>query len=412
MSKKKLLLLGATVIIAVAIVITGTFAWFSTEQVRLNILGTKDTTAGLELVENFEEEKAKELEPGLAVEKEVRVVQTGDGAAIARVRLEELFSMYEADGNASKEYWLTEGKNGDVVNASAANEGKLVASTITEKALLAKLAAGGYDNTGATLADYTTLTNADYTVLTGTTAMVFVKTETKVEGTVTKTTKNFFAVAPVGAEYQVVSLTKDATKGYADPAFFTAVDFLYKNKLNPVFNVFAPSSKGAYHYDGTDGAVILAFGAADTAIDTYFSTNFAPIASYAADYTASASDPTKIQKWYYDADGWAYYGDVIREGESSNLLLEKVQIASQAKNEYQGIDYLINVRMQGLQPTLTAVKAEWNSGSAIKELYTDGVSFELAEGSASHTVPSGNAMLKNTVSADALAMMALLLPGT
>lgn len=318
--KNKKLTLGLAIVVAIAVVFTGTFAWFSTEKTVLNKLSTDgDNSVDTEIVENFPN---KVLEPGVEVTKEVHVVQTGTGKAITRVRFEEALQMFVAD-TSGKELKVTE-------TASATPAANQVPKKMSREAFDNKIAAAGFvaaDKVipanmpaGATgvemyMRSYNKNDSNDTTVYEYLAAYVYTDSD------------------PSKSYVQPLKVTVD-TDNPEDPS---KVTFAY-----PYFTLQA--LKETVHTMAPDTVI------PHDILEMTFGTEVASISTW----TGAPTD-----KWFYDTDGWFYWGNVLSSGSATELLLKSIEMSGDAGNEYFGSKYNINVRMQSVQPSIEAATAEW-----------------------------------------------------
>ena len=358
MNKKKLLAVGAAVLTSVAIIVTGTFAWFSAEETVLNNFNTKSTT-NVDLVEDFDEDKAQDFKPGAEVDKKVSVVNTGDADEVVRVRLEEFLQVFEpaADGKNIKIY------NNATSTTPAPSGGTFVPVTMTADAVNAKLKALGFITSTQTMADATKVIAANLPA--GCTADVYVKTT--VNGLIT--TYEYIAFQTVGTEYQVCDLVVNATT----KTKIDTVTYQFKKQLPAENSIHLLSS---LTHIGTPDHSLITLNFNGTAVK--------PISAWT----------TADDCWYYDTDGWVYYGQKLAGGTSSATMLERVDLSGAATGTLDGMQYKINVRMQATQVTGAAVNALWASGTAI---------------AAKTPTPDFEMLGTNTMTAAAKAMMATII---
>lgn len=84
MKKKKIKLLVASMAVA-AMLVGGTLAWFTFHQDMNNHFTTGSVKTNIH--EKFDPEKAKDMQPGVKVTKQVSVENTGSSAALLRVKI-------------------------------------------------------------------------------------------------------------------------------------------------------------------------------------------------------------------------------------------------------------------------------------------------------------------------------------
>ena len=104
MFKNKKVILGGTVAVALAIVMAGTFAWFTDTDEVVNKM--KLAKFDVKITEDWVEEDNQNLEPDAEVDKVVRVANNGTADAVVRVKLTETLKLFEAEEGELKVYWL------------------------------------------------------------------------------------------------------------------------------------------------------------------------------------------------------------------------------------------------------------------------------------------------------------------
>ena len=97
MFKSKKVILAGTILVAGAIAMTGTFAWFTDSDTVVNKM--KLAKFDVKLTEDWEEEKWENLEPDTEVDKVVKVTNNGTADAIVRVRLDEALKLFKNEDN-------------------------------------------------------------------------------------------------------------------------------------------------------------------------------------------------------------------------------------------------------------------------------------------------------------------------
>lgn len=318
MNSKKLITIGATTILSAAIILSGTFAWFTAEKTVTNKLSTDgDNSIDTEIVENFPNEP---LYPGVDVTKEVKVIQTGTGKAITRVRLEETLQLFESADNGGYKELVVYPENSPIDPANASG---LVAKKISREAFDATVLASGFDPA----ADLVTA---------GIPAGVELYQRSYQSGD--KTVWQYIAAYNNNGVLETMTVTANE----ADPGNVSQLTLKYNAfKLLPLVETVHNS------------ALAISDAIDHNYIELLFGATVKPISEWDR---ASTGDV-----WYYDESGWFYYGQVLSAGSATSMLLEKVAMSSEAGNEYFGTKYNLNVRMQSVQPTLDAATAEWNA---------------------------------------------------
>lgn len=310
MKKNKKVVLLATALVSSAIIIGATYAWFTAEETALNNFNSKNVI-GVDLVEDFDSVGAGDLKPGVTINKRVSVVQTGTGSAVTRVRLEEMLERLEGKDGVLTVY-------NEVTPTPA--DASLKPVTISKSGRDAKINSLGLTEI------------ADRGRILGGTAPAELLVYEKQISSVAGTTYQYVGFNKIDEEtYQLVELTPSSDK-------ITAVTYQFNKKLDAVTSIHLLN----------DGDAALDHG---NIILTLNGTQVKPIGSWAGPEDA----------WFYDTDGWAYYGKLLSEGTSTPTLLQSVKLDEKIGNEANDIDYKINVRMQAVQPTWDAINAEWRA---------------------------------------------------
>lgn len=121
LKNKKVVLLG-TVLVAGAIAMTGTFAWFTDSDTVVNKM--KLARFNVKITEEWKEEENKNLEPNAEVNKVVRVANNGTANAVVRVKVSEAITLFKAEQNAKEPtiYWGNEKiENNDATKVAVPN---------------------------------------------------------------------------------------------------------------------------------------------------------------------------------------------------------------------------------------------------------------------------------------------------
>jgi len=103
MFKNKKVILGGTVVVALAIVMAGTFAWFTDSDEVVNKM--KLANFDVKITEEWEEEEWQNLEPDAEVDKVMRVSNNGSAPAVVRVSLSETLQLFEAEEGELVIHW-------------------------------------------------------------------------------------------------------------------------------------------------------------------------------------------------------------------------------------------------------------------------------------------------------------------
>lgn len=376
MSKKKITLSVITGIVAIALVASATFAWFTTMQTALNKFNTKDGASnGVSLVEDFDQ--PPEVLPGVEVDKKVSVVQTGTGKALVRVRLEELFQTYESDtnkdGRGILKIFKEDAPNLDPGRTYYSGVGMidyydeipgLKPITISAEAMELLKTNNGCTTAVAPARILGGAAPANLQVWEKVTVEIVSDGTGDSDGKTITTYKyiGFYEMDEIDASgnptgvkiYQTVNLTpgpgfKDTDPNPSRASLIEGVTYNYK-KLQP-------AAKGVHLPDDPITGLPVDHGTPSPSgpIDheNYVLLTFGANVKHISEFT------TAEKCWFYDDDGWAYWGDLLSEGESTDFLLLSFMLDEDAEGEMVGMDYRINVRMQACQPTMDALMVEW-----------------------------------------------------
>ena len=322
-NKKKIALVA--VVLAVVLIIAGTFAWFTTTDQVANIfeMDNFDVT----LTEDFDPSEVP-LNPGTDVTKQVGVTNHGNVDVLVRIRLEEALSLLEqeqADG-VDKLKVVYEDKKGE-------GETQYVPVLISDTMI------DSYEGTG--YASYTDNAPEGITVLRK-------KTETG-DNTVYSYLAYVTDPATEGSAYHhLVQVTPEGENSETPDGF--TVKYAY--------NLRKDAGGGQY-------TVTAVHDKDDTSLDTYYdatSTNKfhnAVVLNFdtnvSLDGTVEATDT-----WVLMSDGYFYYTKALKGETISDPLLESVSISKDAGNALKGATYTITPIMQAVQLDYEAAKATWD----------------------------------------------------
>lgn len=319
--KSKKLLLSVCVALALVVVLSGTFAWFTAKDSVTNHFETSLITDGsVEIVEVFT--PPTEWVPGQTVTKQVAVANTGSGDVLVRVSFEEVMKLLQIPSNG--------------YNTPAT--GDQVAQYFNADAYLA---APWTDTTGLTVtgASGLNIRMQKVTAADGGVAYSFVALYQIPSG------DDAGKYQRVTADFDLdgTNLTVSNVKYWAFPGTTTA------------------TAAWAKFADPKTSAVPTIRPTAD--ID-YPITD--PNKKITLDYTDAASvkgaAPTDGKWWYNSADGFFYYIGKLSSGEISANLLDSLTLDPSATSEYAGMSFDLIVNMEAIQNTQAAISAStgWN----------------------------------------------------
>lgn len=301
MNSKKKKAVGLSLILVAALVLVGTFAWFTSTDNVTNKFKTGALPDGsVKIVEDFE--KPDPWNPGEEVKKEVGVLSNSDTDVVVRLSFKETLKKMEADGNKLKQYAF------DTAQADA--------SLVPVPSV--NFAANGY-STPADLGLTVEGLPAGITIV----------------GKQVFTNKYEFALyREEGGNFYKMGgdFAYDLT---GQKVTVSNVKYLYY-KLGSTTNK-----------DWADAPHPTAANITKSALDDKI------LLGYSTDVDSSA---VTAGKWAYDAaGGWFYYIGKLVPGQTSPLILETVTLAGSADNTYQLMDYDLNVRIEALQATEEAI---------------------------------------------------------
>ena len=346
MKNKKILVLAASLTLAVVMVLTGTFAWFTTNDSVVNKLKTTDAPSGAQIVEVFT--PPTDWKPGQSIIKEVGVVNTGDAPVLTRIHFEEVLKLINPAAAEA-----------DIFNAAAETAGKL--PQLFKKDLYVA-ANGWYPVT--TVADTTNLGDGT----SGLKLSAAVPTGVKVFAKMTKT--GSAATNNLQIAYAFATYAEITAGTYAGQAQHTnaAYDFDSSTLTLTVRGAGAPADPIAFMtYSGK-----TTFNA-DWATDLPTATGLsvaenkaklvptAGIANYIElNYSAALVTTGAASTWFYnDADGYFYYIGMVNPGTATANLLNSLTLNSAAGNEYANMDFDLVVKMDAIQNTKDAAMSVW-----------------------------------------------------
>jgi len=362
-NKRKPLIMVGAIVMALMMVLTATFAWFSARDEIVNRFRTGEAMANMNLHETFVE--PDDWKPNQTITKEVSVVNTGTAPGIVRVTFDEFMSVQAPAYNADTAFTPAMFALGETpmrmdISAHLGAHETLAAAgyiqvTTNPSELLNGLRLGGEA--------------ADYGA-----AQVWAKLTAAGTGTPASSTDSwdFVMFAPI-APLSLTGLEGDALAAAVEfnalPAY-QAISFDRAwdndNRTLTLTNIFY-RTYGLRTDMSADWTV-----AAERPSNTGFSSAEALINAIPANagnynqnirfnYTSAISATPTAGSWYFNADdGWFYFIGLINGGESSPGMLQSVTMLSTATGAfYSNMLFEITVKMHGIQHTDDAIAAEW-----------------------------------------------------
>ncbi|GCF93874.1 hypothetical protein NRIC_17650 [Enterococcus florum] len=304
MNSKKKRALGVSLVLAIVLVLAGTYAWFTSTDNVTNKFKTGALPDGsVKIVEDFEEPDP--WLPDQEVKKEVGVLSNSNTDVVVRLSFKETLQKMEADGNKLKQYAYDTDQDSDTTLVPVPS---------------VDFAANGYE------------TPADLGL-----------TPSGVPAGMTLVGKEVMT-----GKYEFALYRTDATSG---DLYKMDADFAYDLTAS---TVTVTNVKYLYYKLGTTATKDWATAPSPATADiTKSAIDDKILLGYSSDVDTAAAT---AGKWAYDpAGGWFYYIGKLAPGEVSPLILETVKLDGSADNTYQLMDYALDVRIEALQATEEAI---------------------------------------------------------
>ncbi len=383
---------------SVALILTGTFAWFSTTDAVKNIFGLDNFDVHIN--EDFDP-NVPNIVPGADITKDVTVANGGNVDVVVRVKLNESLKVLEMDkANGTdkvKTLWADKAVDlsnpGDpkgLVDTGAAIYAKMNPELLTsyigtpEKQGPYKLYSEGTTVKlagGPAGAIKLNEVKAGQTTAIGTDAVNGIKIYQKTAngGVGTNTVYSYVAVRDITLddgthEYQLLQVTptKWEGDGKAKPTEFT-VKYGYhqwknggvatEGNFNPITD--KTTATALDKLIGGDGASAGTFH--DKTVKLFFGDN--------VQTDGQALNQNTV--WYLAKDGYFYYCKPLEGGKITESLLKSVKISENAGNALRGGQYILTPVMEAVQKEHGAVIEHWtdlstyNGKSAVAPVNTD-----------------------------------------
>lgn len=306
-NKKSIVLM--TAVLALALVVAGTFAWFSSTDSIENVMSMD--TFDVTLTEAFDPDVP--INPGSNITKDVKISNHGNMAVVVRVRFEEALSLLTMDSAKNKpEVTFT---------ASASADAGQIPVKISDEMIAAYIAAG--------YAEYNTNAPPGISILS--------KTTTAANGNPVYTYMGY-----VTNTKQIVNLVLQGDDKSA-PTGFTVTYGYHTEKPTAL--------TGIIH--GKTGE--------DVKLDTYLGPTFHDSVELIF-YNNVQTDGQALEAsttWYLCDDGYFYYTKKLEGNSFSEGLLASVDMKPAMANDMQGATYKLTPVMEAVQLNHEAVKAIW-----------------------------------------------------
>lgn len=386
MSRKKKLMAVGTTVTAIALVASSSFAWFTTSTSAKNRLQTADFNPAI--VEDFT--PPTEWKPGETVNKDASITNMGTGDALVRVRLEEVLRLLEDNGQTGRELDLKiyeAGKANNFDNAEAGGNNIALGNQMpvyVQAEALANQVKGDQANWKNITNDIdtangnTALATAGITVLQHTTTdeagkasyqfMAFKQVDPNtylyeddkaiVDDASTAIDDSTYGALGItlnneAIAYQNVRVNMDAVTATTDLIqMYKELDFMVQT-----YNKQAEQAN-AHDFNNSD-----AIQTAHQYLNVLFGADVVDWESLVTEAGGTASSVTldKIQnKWVYDADSKCFYwGGILGSGESTEQLLDALELDKTADNTYKNMRYNLSVVLDAIQNNAEQMQDQW-----------------------------------------------------
>lgn len=305
--KSKKIIVALTTVIAAALIVVGTFAWFTTTDRVQNVMDMEafDVT----LTEAFDPDVP--VIPGADLTKDITVANKGNMDVLVRVKMEEALSLLEmVDSGDKLKITYT-----DSETPTSGQKAVLISAEMVDA-----YKAAGY-------AVHTTNIPAGVTVLR--------------KSTKTGTNTVYTYMGYVTDTNQVVKLTLEGSKDA--PTKMTAQYAYHIEKATPVTDAIHGTTVG------------------EQKLDAYIGGNFhdSVVLNFAKNVQVDGQDLSATANWYLCNDGYFYYTKALKGNSLSEGLLSSVTMKQEMVNIMQGATYKLTPVMEAVQVNHDAVKATW-----------------------------------------------------
>jgi len=344
--KNKKLMLGLAVALAIVMTLSGTFAWFTTQQSAINKFKTDSIADGsVNLVEVFT--PPEDWRPGETIVKDVSVVNNGEGDVLVRVSFEEVMRALSVPAIAS---------------GSAYAGGTAIPQTSN---IAAYTSANGWTAPGA-----------GYTV-SGLPAGVtmLMKTATSGSGSSLRYAYSFFFFAPVSyngntvnqkvtADVAVSGTPGNITLTVSNAQFYafagvTTTTAAWANFAVPTLPTYTPPLSAT---PAVRPLADISWPATDMPGGVTAAGKMIEII-YGSPAGLSTITPNT---WFYNAaDGFFYYIGKLESGAMSTSLITALVMDDNAGLEYASMEFDLVVNMEAIQNTYAAITSAWNLSGAL-----------------------------------------------
>jgi len=387
MRKKKPIILATAILLAIVTAVgASTFAWFTAyEEVTNKVQSAKFADGDVVIIETFDPDDR--LQPGVEINKDVGVINTGDTPALARISFTEAMMKLQAAVAPATDMQI----RSDTIYTPTAS-----GTTDPFLPVLVDISAYSgwtkWSDTPLKFLDTDSEDNMDE-LLDKDIEFVYLKTSSA--GNPDK--YSFAAYAALGTTpetYQRVELrpelfnmVRDTDASRVATATIAGYDnYGLKVTLeDPATPVVLYTAEGGRFWSFTSlawengGTPRAADWRNTVAASAPIGATPPPATAYAAGKMPAVTDNTNkylellfwsanvddsaptAGKWYY-YDGWFYYIGLVEPGTSTPLLLDAIYLSTAATSEYANMKFDLTVVMEALQATSAAVAASdgWN----------------------------------------------------
>lgn len=328
---------AATSALALVVVASGTFAWFTSHDSKTNHFEAKVATGkDIEVEEEFT--PPTDWEPGGEVNKDVAVVNVGQYDQLIRVSFEETLSLLkDHKAKSTPNEVILEGKTvNDIFLVPAATPGsEFKVSTLSTAAPKFTVAKGDFLGT-YTLKVYEKEVNARYTY------RYFFEKDGKL-----------YSAEGISA------LNRDASNRVSWTTGTPAMLYIDLERRTPESKDWAQLKFGAI-FAGAGANMWTVNGAVDEKIILTVNN--------------ITNDPTIADKWFYNSeDGYFYYTSKVAAGATTTQLVDAVTLDGLAGNEYSKLSYDLKVNGEGIQAFKSAVDQWLPNGGVLANALKDTV---------------------------------------
>lgn len=312
--KNKKFVMGSSIALALIMILSATFAWFTAQDSAENRFKTGGIpTDSVKVWEIFKE--PEEWKPGQKVQKDVGVANLGKEPIFVRASFNEAIEKLKANG---EQLAIT-------TSETIIEDTKSIAVPVTDMSKNTdwKLATdAGYTVSGLKDGDKLYVKE----VVSDKSTKVFYSAVSSQNGAIQATFElKDKAITAKDAKYQYYT-KEDVVKATWTEAEFVATDKTNTSKIDKMVKL-------GYHDGNIDQTI-------------------------------------KNGKWFYnEKDGWFYYADTVKGGEITPFFLGSVTLDGEANNTYQYLDYRLTVKTEGIQGTAEALATWGITEQSNKPLY-------------------------------------------